>query len=254
MGEAATRAARHYLDGVAATLRTEDVAVESRAMLAGAGVAEAVMAAANDLDAAFVVLASHGYTGFDRWMLGSVADAVVRMSTRPVLVLRADPASAAGQDAEIRRVLVPLDGFAPAEEALPPAVAIARASGAALDLMHVLPGPYAFLAGVSPTIDEQMRRTAAIYMTRLRQGLPASLSTEQHVLTGSPAEQILQHAEQTGADLVVMSTHGRAGVARWALGSVADRVLRGGHLPVLLIRPQSSQRGPLFPAERDADR
>ena len=66
------------------------------------------------------------------------------------------------------------------------------------------------------------------------------IAVETRVLIGDPADVIVSYAERIGADLIVMASHGRSGIGRWAMGSVADRVLRGAHCPVLIVRGQSA--------------
>jgi nucleotide-binding universal stress UspA family protein len=234
----AVEAAGRYLDGVAEPLRGQGLMVETRALPGGHELADNITALAAETDAALILIGSHGYSGFDRWALGSVADAVVRTAACPVLVVCPDPTAVSDEQPAIERILVPLDGFPPAEEALPEAVRLAAASGAVLELLHVIPEPWAFVGDMLHRLGGQLKETARVYLTRVQERLPASLRTEQRVLTGSPATTIVDHAERSGADLIVMTTHGRSGVSRWVLGSVADRVLRGCNRPVLLVRPK----------------
>lgn len=163
----------------------------------------------------------------------------------------------AGEDASPTatfQVLVPLDGSAPAAEALPVAASIcAQIPGSELILMRALPYTpfsYGFMATpdyVSPAVyqqllddQEQMARnyldTAAIEVSR--RGVRNQISIEQ----GNAADAILDAAARQHVSLIVMTTHGRTGVTRFALGSVADRVVRGGSAPVLLLRSFQTQK------------
>jgi nucleotide-binding universal stress UspA family protein len=78
------------------------------------------------------------------------------------------------------------------------------------------------------------------------------ISVRIAVAFGRPAQEIVDFAEREDIDLIVMSTHGRSGMSRWILGSVADKVLRGTHLPVLLVRPPGIA-GPAFPPQPEIE-
>ena len=78
------------------------------------------------------------------------------------------------------------------------------------------------------------------------------ISVRMAVAFGRPAQEIVAFAEREEIDLIAMSTHGRSGLSRWILGSVADKVLRGTHLPVLLVRPPGIT-GPPFPPQPDIE-
>jgi nucleotide-binding universal stress UspA family protein len=138
-----------------------------------------------------------------------------------------------------RRILLPLDGSALAEQALPHATAQAERFGAELILLKVLqPLP-------DRTMSSSARRQAEELSTQLaREYLEGVASTIQEqsipvevvTIEGQAHTQIVEFAEQNGVDLIVMSTRGQSGLSRWLMGSVADRVLRGAAVPVLLIR------------------
>jgi nucleotide-binding universal stress UspA family protein len=150
-----------------------------------------------------------------------------------------------------RRILVPLDGSELAERALPYAQGLARELNSELILLRVvncvdLASSQAFTgflpAEVFDAAIEDERQTAAEYLARLAERLQADgLATQWVVRSGDPAGEIVEYGKMAQIDLVVMSTHGRSGLSRWVYGSVADRVLRGGTLPVLLIRAMNSE-------------
>lgn len=142
------------------------------------------------------------------------------------------------------RILVPLDGSELAEIALPHAVAVAKQSGAAVRLLRVLPTlPPAVLPEGAYLDWEQIQRDAVAearsYLEQVRGRLAAEgLDVATELRTGEAADVVIETARELGADLIVMATHGRSGLGRWVLGSVADRVVRAAHVPVLLIRPE----------------
>ncbi len=139
-----------------------------------------------------------------------------------------------------RRVLIPLDRSSLAEQALPHAIAQARNFEAELILLRVLE-PFPSVRGLSPKdleeIEQQANTWAREYLERLaadirEQGIPV----QAVIIDGRPHVEIPQFAETHQVDLIVMSTRGQSGLSRWLMGSVADRVVRGAHVPVLLVR------------------
>jgi nucleotide-binding universal stress UspA family protein len=187
-----------------------------------------------------ILIATHGRTGIARWRLGSVADAIIRDAPCPCLVI--------GPNVNIelvgyapRRVVVPVDGSELAEQALPVAAWIAAKSGATIGLVRAVSMTavtYDPSMGMySVDLLQAMEDAAIAYMERLAEQLGGKASVTSTLLRGPSGEQILEHLQESAADLVVMASHGRAGLARAALGSVTDRVLHGP-APVLVLRPE----------------
>lgn len=142
------------------------------------------------------------------------------------------------------RILVPLDGSELAEQVLPGVIELAKCTGAEIVLLRVPDYPvYEYIMPVpdlNTTIQEQARDQAHQYLDRISSELRA---TGLRVLTqvayeGAVYATILETARELRADLIAMSTHGRSGLARLVMGSVADDVVRHSELPVLLVRPQ----------------
>jgi nucleotide-binding universal stress UspA family protein len=161
-------------------------------------------------------MGTHGRSGVDRYLLGSLAERTLRTAHVPVLAVRED--SAHGPEPAIEAVLLATDGGEGAERAADHAVAVAAATGAHLHALTVGDdgGP--------------AERAAA----RARE---AGVDATAAVRSGRPHEAIREYAEDHGADLVVVGTHGRSGVERVLLGSVAERVLRTATRPVLVVGP-----------------
>lgn len=143
------------------------------------------------------------------------------------------------------RILLPLDGSDLAAQALPVAEAICGQISGNLDLVTVLqPVVLPYLGGDSyvpgeiyQRIDVERTTEAEKYLERMAaQTHGHNIPTRTHLQRGDPASRLLDLASELGSALIVMTTHGRTGLARFALGSVADRVVRGGEAPVLLIR------------------
>ncbi|MCS6843243.1 MAG: universal stress protein [Caldilineales bacterium] len=156
-----------------------------------------------------------------------------------------------------KRILVPLDGSTFAERALPHALEIARATNGELHLLTVVPlldnqsmavvDLYPMYVYRSFTVDQsqEMERLQAdlrAYLEELcRRAASGGVRAEPVVRSGQPAEEIISYAHEAGCDLIVMSTHGRSGIGRWVYGSVADKVLRGADVPVLLVRARAEE-------------
>ncbi len=222
-------------------------------------VAPTILSATQSLHADLIVLCSHGFTGFKRWMLGSVAHKLVPHSPVPVLVLRDEgpvPSAASGHPL---RAFVPLDGSPLSESALEPAAqliaALAPPTQRALQLLRVvdIPSSYGKFRGIADaSFDAEMRAEAKredeqyldAVAKRFAEGKLAQYNlavTSTAVIDPDVAEAIVQVAEQAegtggfGTHVIVMATHGRGGLQRWVLGSVAERVLHTTKLPLLVV-------------------
>lgn len=187
-----------------------------------------------------IAMATHGHTGLQRWVYGSVADKVLSSARLPILLVRASERPRAF--GPIKRILVPLDGSTLAERALIPARQLAKAFDAEVLLLRVWePSTYVpdgLSAGTSvAALSEAVRGAVEEYLTeKTREMRSQGVRVGWEAPFGMVAENILDVAEKHAVNLVVMSTHGRSGVGRWVMGSVADRVLRASRTPILLIR------------------
>jgi nucleotide-binding universal stress UspA family protein len=241
--------AEEYLEQVRAQLAADGLTVHS--LVARGDPATEVLAAARDVQARLIVMATHGRSGLGRWMIGSVADRVVRAATVPVLLV---PARALAQQLRTvyARLLVPLDGSPLSESALPHAVALARLFSARLDLLTVVPRPGHYIESETELWRAAERGDPALLIAAVRAAREHYLAEQSArlqqdgldavpvIAEGEVAETILQMAQERHADCIVMATHGRSGLARWVLGSVAAKVLSAASIPVLLVRPGSS--------------
>jgi nucleotide-binding universal stress UspA family protein len=141
-----------------------------------------------------------------------------------------------------KRILLPLDGSKLAERALPHAIAQAQAFGAELVLLRVAETiPHA--PGVSMADLERVRKQTVAWAREYMAGIKEKIEeqgvcVESAIVEGRPNVEIAEFAEAYNIDLIVLSSRGRSGVSRWLLGSVADRVVRGATVPVLLVRAE----------------
>jgi nucleotide-binding universal stress UspA family protein len=141
----------------------------------------------------------------------------------------------------LKTILVPLDGSIVAEAALAPAVALARGAGAKLVLVRA--AEVRTLPLGDPIEDQtEVMREAQEYLARARARVMAvgALDVEVSAWYGPAVEAIVEAARYREADLIVISSHGRSGVARLIMGSVAESVLRSTRVPILLIRPDGA--------------
>lgn len=230
-----------HLTPIAAALEADGVTVRP-AVLEGRVVDELTDHAAA-VEADLIVMTTHGRSGASRLWLGSVADGLVRHTHIPILMLRADEtAEETAAPDTVAHIMVPLDGSDLAERILAPAVALARATGARITLAHVISSNAALGTRLAPLLPDdivRIRDQARGYLAQIAAGLTADgLQVETHIAEGeSPASTITAAAKKVGADLIAIATHGRGGMRRAVLGSVADKVLRSSPLPLLVLRP-----------------
>jgi nucleotide-binding universal stress UspA family protein len=234
--------AQAYLDTQAQMLRSAGIEVTSE-VRTGSPAETIVEVAAAHMPGALIAMATHGYSGLRRWALGSVADKVIHATDAPVLLVR-------GQAQPVvqppHRILTPLDGSGLSRQALPLASEIARAARAELILLRaVVPMIEAYIGApvLGRPLVENSETLNALYEYALDElkAEAASLRAEApRVLTraiiGYPAEVIIDEAREMDVDLIVMATHGYSGLRRWALGSVADKVLHATTTPLILVR------------------
>jgi nucleotide-binding universal stress UspA family protein len=207
---------------------------------------DAIVAAAIENAADMVAMSSHGRGAIGRAIFGSVADRVVRMSPVPVLVLRT-PEDEAPEDPPVRRLIVPLDGSELAEHALPVAVDVARGLAVPVHVVRAV-DPAANLPvtrgafGMAPSVtSDAMEQIWTEAESAAKDTVTKGIATLQAegieasgaVLHGSPFFAISEIALPD--DLLILTSHGRGGIRRWLLGSVAEKLVREAPAPVLLV-------------------
>lgn len=237
-----------YLEQIAARIGEVWPGEVSQAVL-DLPVIEALCERARALAAGLIVLSSHGRRGMARAWLGSVADRVIRQSHLPTLVVRPQEAAPhMGQEPALDHVLIPLDGSDLAEQAIDLAEQYGGSGKGRYDLVRVVEPVERgfFIDGAAPSIDVEAQAAAWEAANIYLEAVAGRLRARGHVVmtfapVGHPAEAILHLAEEEGAGLIVMSTHGRGGVARLMMGSVADKVLRGATAPLLIYRPPTGE-------------
>jgi nucleotide-binding universal stress UspA family protein len=192
-----------------------------------------------------IAMATHGMSGARRWLIGSVTSKVVQSALNPLLLIRPDDTADVLTEPKMEKIFVPLDGSGLAEKTLPHACALARRLNLEMHLVRVYampPDAYVVADGVIAQGPAQYRealaREAETYLDGKVEGLRAQgfERVAAMVLQGDAASEIIDVARKTPNSLIAMSTHGRSGIGRWVLGSVAEKVIQHAHNPVLLIR------------------
>lgn len=221
-------------------------------VLLNGGVAEALHHQAEVSGADLLVLTTHGRGPVSRFWLGSIADQLMRRLHLPLLFVRPLESSVAVPLApQVRRIMVTLDGSPFAEEALGAAQAMAGAFGAEIVLLLVIepPVPIADPAGLTVipvTVDaeKRIRESAAAYLATVTSRLAAEggAVTSAAVEGATVAGAVLAQVDAQRIDLLVIASHGAGGFERLVMGSVADKVVRGAHIPVLVVRPEGAGR------------
>lgn len=238
---------KNYLNDLINQLNSKGL--QSRAVFLYGNAAEEILNYANNSDTSLIGMATHGRSGIGRWILGSVAEKVLKGATKPLLLVSEKRSKVTAAEKPIfQRILIPLDGSTLGEAMLPWAKELARRTKSKLFLLHVILSPDK-LTGVSHyaiSFEEQLiatlRKQGREYITSVAAELEREkLDFKHDLITGMPADTILDYANENDIDLIAMSTHGRTGVGRFILGSVADKVVHVSKLPVLLIRAHSEQ-------------
>jgi nucleotide-binding universal stress UspA family protein len=180
---------------------------------------------------------------------GSVAEAVLQKTTRPLLLVR--PSAAPPAIVDVRRLIVPLDGSPVAEEALPLARELARRLAVPIELVNVVElatlafaaDPYGGFAIGYPTVLKTLEDGAAAYLAEVAgRERRAGATVETTVAVGAVADTIARHAADRAGSLLVLGSHGRTGWRAAVLGSVARRVVALAACPVMVVRPAAATR------------
>lgn len=235
--ESGVQQAEGYLREVRNRLRRT---VQAEAIVRIGDPAREVQAAARKLKARLIVMTTHGRSGVSRWVQGSVAGTLLRESTIPLLAIGPNVPKPDPRKLRLKHILVPLDGGEAAEAALPVARQLAGDLGGRISVVRVVQwmADYSYrtqAAVYDPNLDKVLEQGAATYVERQLQAL-TGIDAQAFIRRGSTSTRLLDFVTRQKIDLVVMTTHARRGVARAALGSIADRMIHG-KAPVLLLRP-----------------
>lgn len=242
---------RAYLDNVVDRLGTSaEVPVTTLLLDEPGSVVDSLNNQVKATGAGLVVMSTHGRGTLTRFWLGSVADEFVRRAEKPILLIRppetAETSPDLSQEPAFQHILIPLDGSVRSEQMLEHAVTLGKLTQADYTLLSViLPviPPSSPRTDYTMTIERQLLKQqqdeAQTYLDGIAERLRLrSFQVQTRIVTHRhPATAILEDAKAHGIDLIAMETHGYGGLKRLFIGSVADKVLRGSPVPLLLHRP-----------------
>jgi nucleotide-binding universal stress UspA family protein len=202
-----------------------------------------IITTARERAADLIVMATHGYTGAKRVLLGSTTERVVRHAPCPVLTVpaRTTPRRTGKMSLDLKKILVPIDFSKTSETALPWAALVAAESNAELILLHVVEKfPIDYVLGrelMNETITP-LRKQAEAELKRMAESLNkfTGLKVSAVVRDGAPFKEICSAAQKLGADLIALTTRGYTGLKHAWIGSTAERVVRHASCPVLVVR------------------
>jgi nucleotide-binding universal stress UspA family protein len=242
--EAGWQERESYLHKVAERMQAKDIEVEFRVLVGS--IAESINQLMQEQSIDMAVMSTHGRSGIHRWLLGSVANNLVQMMTRPVLIIR----PIEGKEPPVPtfgKLLVTLDGSEFAERVLPYVRASTNFQSVVL-LLNVPEVPEAQQYGAIVEEIDEMRAKAEDEACAYLEGIANFLRQEgietQIFVTGSrPAETIISLAEEEAVDVVMLATHGRGEMDRLFVGSIAERIVQHTHCPVFLV-PIRERRPP----------
>lgn len=209
--------------------------------------AEAVLAAADNAGADLIAISTHGRSGISRWLFGSVATRILEHASVPLLVLRPKEGEDRGAPGPVvKKILVPLDGSEVAMSILPVVEEFAKTMGASLVLYHSVaplsayPGfESAGAAALGEAVEEMQRQAREILARAAQEVKSRGVEATAVVSLGTTVDGVLRAADEIDVDLIAIATHGRSGLGRAVLGSVADGVVRrSADVPCLVIRPR----------------
>jgi nucleotide-binding universal stress UspA family protein len=241
------RQAKKYLEEVGTHLRSLTQFRVNTTILEGP-IAETLRSFVADRPESLVVMTTHGRGPLSRFWLGSVVDAFVRGAPSPVLLVHpAGEKPALGAAPTMPHILIPLDGSLLSEEILEPAVKLGKVMDSALTLLRVVEPLYFVGQGAigdlpavyDPGWTKEEEETARNYLEKVADRLRTCglrVSTRVHINASVPMA-VLEEARAENMSCIALSTHGRRGLARAALGSVADKIVRAGTLPTLILKP-----------------
>ena len=230
-----------YLERIAAPLRREGLTVTCSAHEGNPS--ELIINESSREADTLIAMSTHGRSGINRWVMGSVTDKVLHGVDAPLLIVRSQEGSPPAS-IEANNIILPLDGSALSEQALPHAVSLAKALGASVtllrstDISRYTPIEEDYPASMYDDLIQAATVEAEEYLKQMSQQISNEgvAESQSHVRQGEAAGTILDLAADSPSTLIAMCTHGHSGVGRWVLGSVTDRVVRHSNRPVLVIR------------------
>jgi nucleotide-binding universal stress UspA family protein len=245
--EGVRKAAEERMAEAREALEKQGIAEVTGIVVEAAESVVAIREAVQAHDADLVVMGTHGYGRFKHAFLGSVAERTIRSVDCPVIAVKEPCSEAVGR---VRRILVAVDFSSDSDVAVEAAVALATRMGAALDVVHAVEMPRAYLPRVYSSalggvdLERRIWQSAEQRLAELEQKLaPSELSVTLHSRAGSAPQVISDVAEEVGCQLIVMGTRGNTGLPRLVLGSVAAHTLREAPCSVMTVTAKEPEAG-----------
>lgn len=211
---------------------------QERAVAAG----PAIVGYARDRQADLIVMGTHGRRGFKHFLMGSVAEEVVRASPCPVLTLREDWRPA--DQRMFKKILIPVDFSEVSNETFSFAKEVARDFGAEIHILHVLPTPLLDNAyGFGEDLQHFYKKAIWSCTTKMKEMLKQEglgIEAEIHCSKGSPKHEIVRIAQEEQFDLIIMGPHAEHEWEAFLLGSVTEHVVRNAQCPVMVYRKENN--------------
>lgn len=243
------RPMKAYLELNAKELQSQGI--KASTAIAYGNVADEIVSFADKSNIDLIIISTHGYSGIKRWVLGSVARNVLYGTCAQVLLIKSEAPKVS--QAELKKLLLPLDGSPFAEAPIPSIEELTKGTKIEVVLTTVSEPPLVPSYGdrpINPTWKKhrdalwaETQKQASEYLNKVKSKLGGKgLKVKSKVIPGElgrVAESIMQAAQKEKVDLIVMTTHGRSGVSRWVYGGVANRIVEQSAQPVLLIRPST---------------
>jgi nucleotide-binding universal stress UspA family protein len=215
-------------------------------ILGEGGTTAQILNAADRLGSDLIVIGTHGRSGFERLMLGSVTEKVLRKAACPVLAVPRHSPDAVPVPAVFRRILCAVDFSECSLYALEYAMSLAQEADASLTILHAIdvapeiPDVHGLMMGGVMDVREFIAQVDERARARLKELVPNSVETFSHietmVVTGRSYREVLRVAADQSSDVIVLGVHGRGPVDRLFFGSTAQQVVRGATCPVLTLR------------------
>ncbi len=235
---------RKQLEGTVKRLADDGVRADS--IVAFGHPADEIVLVAERENCDLVAMSTHARGALARGILGSVTDKVIHASHLPTLTITPETAKSHWEGGvTVSKIIVPLDGSPLAESVLPYVEHLAKRLSLevilarAVDVGGIFAADFGFstVPGAEDIVAE-IKADATEYLKGVAERLTdRSVTVRWELLTGHPGSSIVDLARETPEDLIVLATHGRSGLTRWVLGSVAERVIRSSGWPVLVIPP-----------------
>ena len=235
-----------YLNKLASNISSKNLIVETHVHTAEVkDVAASIIQHANEeFNPQLIVMCAHGKSGIRDLVFGNIAQQVLAGGQTPLLLIQ--PESSEPHAFELRRIFVPLDSESKHDESLSFARDLAKAFGAEVYFLTVIP-TFTTLAGREAAVSSMMPATTTAYLeileetakehlqTHLDEFLGAGINTNAEIGRGDPADEIVSTASRVKADMILLSTHRKAGIGAFWAGSVAPRVIKKTRIPLMLI-------------------